>query len=167
MPRFLVDTNVLSNRRDAEGERHVAIWFQRYASLIRVSVVTVAEMHRGLLLLERTADAAGDRKAKMRLTGALKSKRAWYDTVLDRFGDRIEPIDREVAEKWAEVSVRFPSLRDGDKAIAATAIAKGYGVATRNLGDFRLAGVPLVNPFDPGTWNEEPDDDPVAGLLRG
>jgi predicted nucleic acid-binding protein len=80
---------------------------------------------------------------------ALRSKQAWHDELLDRFRDRIEPIDLEAAQKWAEVSVRFPSLRDGDKAIAATALAKGYGIATRNFGDFRLAGLPLVNPFRP------------------
>ena len=103
---------------------------------------------------------------KDRLIAAPRPKRAWYDTVLDRFGDRLEPIDRPVAEKWAEVSVRFPSLRDGDKAIAATAMAKGHGIATRNLGDFRHAGVPLINPFDPGTWDEDWDDDPLSTLWR-
>jgi predicted nucleic acid-binding protein len=166
MPRYIVDTNVLSNQRDAIGDPNVAIWFQRYARRIRVSVVTVAEMHRGLLLLEQRAAAAADPKVKARLTAALRPKRAWYDTVLDRFGDRIEPIDRLVAEKWAEVSIRFPSLRDGDKAIAATAIAKGFGIATRNLGDFRRAGVPLVDPFDPDTWVDDWDDDPLTALLR-
>ena len=64
------------------------------------------------------------------------------------------------------MSIRFPSLRDGDKAIAATAMAKGYGIATRNVGDFTRAGVPLVNPFDPGTWDDEQDDDPVSILGR-
>ena len=166
MPRYIVDANVLSNRRDAEGDPNVAIWFQRYARRVRISVVTVAEMHRGLLLLEEKAGAGTDRKLKARLAAALRHKRAWYDLVLDRFGDRIEPMDRVVAEKWAEVSVRFPSLRDGDKAIAATAMAKGYGIATRNLCDFRRAGVPLVNPFDPDTWGDDFDDDPVSVLLR-
>lgn len=166
MPLYIVDTNVLSNRSGTVGDPNVAVWLRRYARRVRVSVVTVAEMHRGLLLLEAKAEAATDRKVKTRLIAAIRPKRAWYDAVLDRFGDRIEPIDRPVAEKWAEVSVRFPSLRDGDKAIAATAMAKGYGIATRNLGDFRRAGVPLVNPFDPETWEDDQDDDPVSVLLR-
>ena len=166
MPRYIVDTNVLSNRRDAAGDPNAAEWFQRYARRIRIGVVTVAEMHRGLLLLEQKAAAATDRRVKTRLTTVLQPKRAWYDAILDRFDDRIEPIDRIVAEKWAEVSVRFPSLRDGDKAIAATAMARGYGIATRNLGDFRHAGVPLVNPFDPDTWGDDQDDDPVLALSR-
>jgi predicted nucleic acid-binding protein len=165
-PGYLVDSNVLSNRRDALLNPNVKEWLRRNARLIRISVVTLAEIHRGLLLLQVKATAAPG-KAKARLTAAHRSKRAWYDEVLDLFGDRIEPIDLGVAQKWAEVSVRFPSLRDGDKAIAATALAKGYGVATRNLVDFRQAGVPLVNPYDSGTWDDGWDDDPVSTLLRG
>jgi toxin FitB len=166
LPWYLVDTNVLSNRSDAEGDPHVAEWLRRYARLVRVSVVTLAEMHRGLLLAEAKAAALTDRRAKARATAGLETKRRWFGEVTERFSDRVEPIDPGVALKWAEVSVRFPSLRDGDKALAATALAKGYGVATRNLGDFRRIGVPLVNPFDPATWDEGEDEDPVATLMR-
>jgi predicted nucleic acid-binding protein len=166
MPWYIVDTNVLSNRSGTVSDPNVAVWLRRYARRVRISVVTVAEMHRGLLLLEAGAAAATDRRVKARLIAAVRPKRAWYDAVLDRFSDRIEPIDRLVAEKWAEASVRFPSLRDGDRAIAATAMAKGYGFATRNLGDLKRAGVPLVNPFDPDTWEDDQDDDPVSASLR-
>ena len=164
-PGFIVDTNILSNRRDAAINPNVALWLSRHARLVRISVVTIAEMHRGLLLLETRA-AAASRATKIRLTAALRSKRAWYDAVLDRYSDRLEPIDRPVAEKWAEMSVRFPSLRDRDKAIAATALAKGLGIATRNLGDFRNTGVSLVDPFDPGTWGDDRDQDPLAPLFQ-
>ena len=68
MPRFLVDTNVLSNRRDAEGERHVAIWFQRYASLIRVSVVTVAADSDEATI---KAAALADAKVHLRIAGKI------------------------------------------------------------------------------------------------
>jgi len=114
------------------------------------------------LLLVAKAAASTDRRTRARPTGALQPKRAWYDAALDRF----EPIDWQVAEKWAEMSVRFPSLRDGDKAIAATALAKGLGIATRDLGDFRGAGVELSDPFDPGTWDDDWDEDLLAALAR-
>jgi predicted nucleic acid-binding protein len=81
--------------------------------------------------------------------------------------DRIEPFDLEVARAWAEVSIRFPSLRDGDRVIAATALAKGDAVATRNVGDPRRVGVPLVSPFDRGAWDADGDEDPVATLMQG
>jgi hypothetical protein len=57
-------------------------------------------------------------------------------------------------------------LRDGDKAIAATALAQGYAVATRNLGDLHRVGVPLVNPLDRGTWDADGDEDPLTMLMR-
>lgn len=165
-PAYLVDTNVLSNRGVVAADRGLVRWLRRYASLIRISVVTVAEMRRGLILLKTKVDALTDSRAMLGEQERLAHKTAWYDEVTTRFADRLEPIDLAVAEKWAEVSVRFPSLRDADKAIAATALARGYGVATRNLGDFRQAGLRLVNPFDPGTWDETPDGDPVASLMR-
>jgi len=165
-PAYVVDTNVLSNRGAAKGNPGLVRWLRRYAGLIRVSVVTMAEMRRGLILLEAKMAALAGTRAMLREQERLAQKTAWYDEVTIRFTDRLEPIDLAVAEKWAEVSVRFPSLRDADKAIAATALARGFGVATQNLGDFRQADLPLVNPFDPSTWDDDPDGDPVSSLLR-
>jgi hypothetical protein len=45
-------------------------------------------------------------------------------------------------------------------------LARGYAIATRNLGDFRHIGVPLVNPFDRGTWDAGGDEDPLTTLMR-
>ncbi len=162
---YVTDTNVLSNRGAVERDPNLVEWLRRYAALVRVSVITVAEMRRGLILLEVKAEALTDRKVKARAQARLARKRVWYDEVTGHFADRVAPIDIAVAEKWAEISVRFPSLRDGDKVVAATALARGYGVATENLGDFRQVGVPLVNPFDPDTWDEDWDDDPISRLL--
>jgi toxin FitB len=39
-------------------------------------------------------------------------------------------------------------------------------VATENLGDFCRTGVRLVDPFEPDTWDEGPESDPVTVLLR-
>lgn len=136
---YVVDTKILSNRCDVETDSNLVAWLRRNARLVRISVVTVAEMRRGLFLLEARIAATADRK------------QAWDAEVTGRFADRVEPIDIVVAKKWAEISVRFPSLRDADKAIAATALARGYGVATENLGDLRRTGVRLVTPFDPDT----------------
>ena len=165
-PGYVVDTNVLSNRGDVEGDPNLLEWLRRYGGLVHISVVTIAEMRRGLILLEVKVAAISDRKARTREQARLRRKHVWYSDVTTRFADRLLPIDLAAAERWAEVSVRFPSLRDADKAIAATALARGYGIATENLGHFRQAGVPLANPFDPATWDDDWDDDPVASLLR-
>jgi hypothetical protein len=39
-------------------------------------------------------------------------------------------------------------------------------IATRNLGDFRRAGIALADSFDPVTWSDDLDDDPVSALSR-
>jgi predicted nucleic acid-binding protein len=163
---YLADTNIVSNRGDVEGNPRLLEWLRRYGSLVRVSVITVAEMHRGLILLRQKIARLPGQKAKNREGARLARKERWYDELTQRFADRIEPIDVAVAEKWAEISVRFPSLRDGDKVIAATALAKAYGVATEHLGDFRRTGLQLVNPFDPDTWDTGWPEDPIAALLR-
>ena len=87
----------------------------------------------------------------------LDIKANWYQALRSRFADRIVSIDADVAERWADVSVRFPSLRDGDKAILATALVHRYGIATRNRPDLKASTVPLVNPSDPATgWDADP-----------
>jgi predicted nucleic acid-binding protein len=163
---YLADTNVLSNRSAVERDPCLIEWLRRFAGRIRISVVTVAEMRRGLILLDVRSSALSNRQAKVRERRRLAQKQAWYDEIKMRFADRIAPIDLAVAEKWAETFVRFPSLRDADKALAATAMAKGYAIATENLGDFRATNVVLVNPFDPGTWDRGWDDDPLARLRK-
>lgn len=46
---------------------------------------------------------------------------------------RIVPTNADVAEPPADASLWFPSLKDGDKAIIATALVTGYGVATGSV----------------------------------
>lgn len=146
---WIVDTNVIS--RPAEGRSVRDVWLHENASLIRISVMTLAEMRRGLVLAQAKLDRSSDERVRRRDRPPLDAKVAWYRQLRSTFADRLLPIDAEVAERWADVSVRFPSIRDGDKAIVATALVHGYGVATRNLRAFAQGGVPLVNPFEPRT----------------
>ena len=67
------------------------------------------------------------------------------------FGDRILDIDEEFLLIWRRM------VHDGQKAgytyaqpdalIAATAKAHDLGVAARNVGDFRNAGIPVFDPW--------------------
>ena len=41
---WLVDTNILSNRADADDNRQVAKWIKLYSGQIRISVITIAEI---------------------------------------------------------------------------------------------------------------------------
>jgi hypothetical protein len=69
---------------------------------------------------------------------------------LDRLGDvsKIVPMDGDTFRIWARLMHRRGEHLYEDAMIAATAIRHNLTVVTRNLRDFVLFDVPLLNPFD-------------------
>jgi predicted nucleic acid-binding protein len=99
-------------------------------------VVTVLELERGVLLIERRDPSQGARL------------RSWLDgKVKQPFAQRILPIDSFVARRCAALHIPNPRP-ERDALIAATALVHGMTIVTRNIGDFRGVGVGLVNPWD-------------------
>lgn len=136
---FLLDTNVVSELRKAgTGRAHPAVvaWAEGVdAATLFLSVVTILEIERGVLLAERR-DAA---------QGAVL--RTWLERkVLSAFEGRILPVDTAVARHCAGLHVPDPKS-DRDALIAATALVHGLTVATRNMADFVATRVGLVDPF--------------------
>ena len=100
-----------------------------------LSVVTILELERGTLLMERR-DAA---------QGAIL--RRWLEgEVLATPAARILKIDIAVARRCAELRVPDPRP-ERDALIAATALTHRLTVVTRNTGDFAPMGVALLNPW--------------------
>ena len=62
------------------------------------------------------------------------------------FADRVLPVTLQVAGAWGRQQYRQP-LPVIDALIAATAQVHGMIVVTRNVKDFELAGVEVLNPF--------------------
>jgi predicted nucleic acid-binding protein len=136
---FLLDTNVVSElRRPARADAHVRSWADNTpAELYALSVVTVQELERGTLLMERR-DAA---------QGAIL--RRWLEEeVLARLASRILPIEVAVARRCAQLHVPDPRP-ERDALIAATALVYGLTVVTRNVADFEPMGVSVLNPWAP------------------
>jgi hypothetical protein len=75
----------------------------------------------------------------------------WRDLVA-RFRERLLPIDAGTATRWGaltgEAENRGESLPVIDSLIAATALANGHTVVTRNVGDFERCGATCVNPWN-------------------
>ena len=62
------------------------------------------------------------------------------------FEDRVLPVTLQVAAAWGRQQYAQP-LPAIDALIAATARVHGMTVVTRNVTDFELAGVTVLNPF--------------------
>jgi predicted nucleic acid-binding protein len=135
---YVLDTDVVSHlRRTDKAHPNVISWASSTpVTLHFISCITLHELERGILSIERK-DAA---------QGAVL--RAWMDEqILVRFSGRILPVDTAVAQRCAKLHVPNPKP-ERDAFIAATALVHGMSVVTRNVEDFRLSGVEVLNPWE-------------------
>jgi len=138
---YLLDTNVVSELRKTntnKADRAVTAWARSIAAeSMFLSAISVLELERGTLLMERRDPAQG------------AMLRSWMENlVMPSFAGRILPVDTPVALRCAALHVPDPkSYRDA--LIAATALVHGMTVVTRNVSDFEPTGVAILNP-----WND-------------
>lgn len=137
---FLLDTNVISELRkagDGKADANVVAWLDRVdAVTLFLSAVTLMELELGILLMERRDPDQGARL------------RGWMDRhILPEFTERTLPVDTAVALRCARLHVPNP-CSERDSLIAATALVHGMTVVTRNVVDFKLTGVSIINPWD-------------------
>lgn len=143
---YLLDTNVVSEIRKTGTDRadpHVDAWANRVDThLTYISVITIQELERGVLLAERRDPASGS------------VLRSWLSNdVYDAFDNRILPVDTGVARIAASLHVPNPAPV-ADALIAATALAHTMTVVTRDIGDFRrFPGLQVLNPWEPTATN--------------
>lgn len=137
---FVLDTNVVSELRKVrlgKADANVAAWAESVdAADLFVSAITIMELELGVLSIER----------KDTTQGAML--RSWLEQhVLPEFSARTLPVDTAVAQRCARLHV--PDKRgERDALIAATALVHGMTVVTRNVADFILTGVPILNPWE-------------------
>ena len=137
---FLLDTHVVSElrkARDGKADRNVLRWANAQdASELFLSVISLEEIERGVLLAERRDPRQG------------AMLRTWLEThVIPAFADRLLSVDASVTRRSAAIQV--PDRRpEADALIAATALVHGLKVATRNVTDFAPTGVEVVNPWE-------------------
>ena len=135
---FLIDTNIISEwRRGERCDANVASWFASIdANDLYLSVLVLGEIRRGIEGL-RSRDPLQAR--------ALDT---WLARVDKAFGDRILPIDSEVADEWGRLSAIRPiSIVDG--LLAAAAKIHQMTLVTRNESDVSGLGATVLNPFHP------------------
>lgn len=134
---YLLDTNVVSELRKAsKADRRVVAWAEQTDVLfMHISVISVLEIRMGILSLQRK-----DKEQANVLNNWLSRQ------VIPGFAERVLSVDLLVALRCAELHVPDPRS-DRDSLIAATALAHGLTVVTRNIKDFQPTGVMTLNPW--------------------
>ena len=138
MTGFLLDTNVVSEfRKRQRADANVKNWLeQNKGGEFWLSVLVVGELRRGVELVSRRDPDSG------------AVLRAWFDSVVKDYGDRILPVTIEIGERWAMISQQDP-VPVVDGLLAATAIEHDLVLVTRNVADVERTGARLINPFSP------------------
>ncbi len=134
--KFLLDTNVISElRKGTRAHSNVAAWAQSVdPSDLGTSVLVLAEIRRRVEL-KRLKDPAQAERLD-----------AWFARMRDKLEDRVLPVDEAVADCWARLNIPNP-LPFVDGLMAATALARGLVLVTRNIRDVAVTGAKLLDPF--------------------
>ena len=139
MNGWLLDTNVISELRRPRPSARVRSFIasQRLEDLF-VSTVTFAEIRFGI---EGLSDPI--RRAE---------QNDWLlHRVRPMFDQRVLDVSEDVMFKWRllveEGRKVGHTFSQPDLIIAATALQHGLTVVTRDTGDYKLARVPLLNPW--------------------
>ncbi len=133
---FLVDANVLSEATKTDPDPKVLEWLALHEPEVVVDPVILGEIRYGILLLP-----AGRRRERLE---------GWFEDGVERL--HCMTWEASTGLRWArllaDLRASGRSMPIKDSLIAATALAHGLTVATRNRRDFEKAGVAIVDPFD-------------------
>lgn len=125
---------MISEIHSARCDPNVAAWITQFGDDVYLSVLTLGEIQKGIAKLRG--------RQPSRAVGLEK----WLTRVETEYSGRVIPLGPAEAKCWGELSA--PQSRPiVDALIGATALVHGLTVATRNIGDFSVMGVPTVNPW--------------------
>ena len=131
---YLLDTNIVSELCKPRPQPAVVAWLEGVDdSDLHISAVTLGEIQAGI---ELTREQDATKAAEIE---------AWADQVAAACN--VLPMDAATFRQWAKLMHRQSDTVHEDAMIAATALVHKLTVVTRNAGDFKRFGVPMLNPF--------------------
>ena len=132
---YLVDANVISEPTKPAPSSKVVDWLSTNEGNLVVDSIILGELCIGILALP-----SGRKRTQLE---------HWFDDVAQTID--CLPWDGTISRRWAKLvvalkqtGVKLPLL---DSMIAATALHHELIVATRNIRDFKRAGVKVLDPF--------------------
>ena len=134
-----LDTNVLSEFTHKVPNPRVAAWMNRQPlHTLYVPSVVMGELLHGVAILPE-----GKRKESLSRT---------VEEWLQKFEGRILPLDGDAVRRYAVLAAKARSagqpMGQNDAYIAATAQARGFAIATRDVRPFLAAGLEVINPWE-------------------
>jgi len=137
--KYLLDTCLISELVKKEPNQAVVSWLdEQDEQALFLSVLNLGELQKGICKLPD-----GAKKVELQ---------AWLTLdLVERFTGRIIDIDMNTALCWGRL--QGEAKRSGEKLpvmdalIAATALAHGLAVVTRNVKDMERCGIRVCNPW--------------------
>ena len=132
---YLVDANVLSEATKPSPEQKILEWLRANEAELAVDPIIFGEIRFGIDRMP-----PGRRRERFE---------RWFAEGVENLV--CLPIEAATGIRWAQLLARLRasgnSMPFKDSLIAATALVHDLTVATRNIRDFRQAGVKVFDPF--------------------
>lgn len=135
---IVLDTNVLSALMRQTPDKNVIVWLDKQPrTSVWTTSVTILEVRFGLQVMP-----LGKRRSLL-----IRE----FETVLDKIGYRVAPLDAAAAQQAGDLMAsRQKKGRPGDlrdTMIAGIVLAHHATLATRNITHFEDLSVPVINPW--------------------
>ena len=132
---ILLDTVVLSELRKTRPNAGVVSYLKSQASeTVFLSAMTIGEIEAGIERQRSVAPAFTEEMSQ------------WLALMELQFAPSILPVTAAIAKLWGRLCVQTGN-KGADNLIAATALVHNLIVVTRNVKDFEVVGVRVLDPF--------------------
>ena len=138
---IILDTNVISGACRRQPEERIVRWLDaQEPGTLYICTMSLAEVFSGIAQMPQ-----GQRREKLR-----EATLHLFEELFD--DDHILPFDAAAADAYATMQAKAKAqgtpIGVADGIIAATAISRGFAVASGDVQPFKAAGVELVNPWE-------------------